>query len=86
MSGRKYERIGQVFVVILLLYIAFRAGMVAGIIYETRHKAAAHESLTHAIEVIDGADITNDEDAIATAFDTVLDDIRDALAWMEKKP
>lgn len=85
-SERTWEKWGQIVLVIILLSQAFLFGSIFGMYRETKHKAAAHESLIHALEIIDCVDSGSSADDIDYAFDTIMDDIQDALAWMEKKP
>lgn len=85
-SERGWEKTGQILVVILLVSLALRIGSIVGAYRETRHKAEAFDSLNHALEVIDGVGLGDDVDTTYEALDAVTDDIRDALAWMEKRP
>lgn len=84
-NEKRWEKWGQIVLVIILLCGAFLFGSVFGMYRETKHKAAAHESLTHALEVIDCVNSSDSADDIDYAFDTIMDDIQDALAWMEKR-
>ena len=82
MSGneRGWEEAGQIVLVIILLSLAFRIGLAVGSI-DSRDEEKANDSLNHALEVIDEVDV-EDVDDVCESFDTVMDDIHDALAWM----
>lgn len=80
-NEKQWEKAGQILVVVILLSFAVEIGVIIGRYRENRHKEEAVESLTHALEVIDAVEV-DDLDDVCQSFDTVMDDIHDALGWM----
>lgn len=70
-------------VIIIILFIASEAFFLGRLFASNRNEQKAVDSLTHALEVIDTVDV-EDLDSVCESFDAVMDDIHDALAWMEK--
>lgn len=83
-SEKGWEKAGQILLVILLLSMAFRIGLFVGE-HPKKNEQYVVESLEHALDVIDAVNV-EDTDDVCMSFDTVMDDIHDALAWMEKGP
>lgn len=73
---------GTLVLLLWLLLEAFDLGKAYGARPNENEKKAIG-SLGHALEVIERVD--TEEDAYES-MDTLMDDIRDALAWMEKRP
>lgn len=72
-------------VIIIILFVALEAFSI-GRMFGGRSRESeqlAVESLEHALEVIDTVDV-EDLESVCESFDTVMDDIHDALAWMGK--
>ena len=69
-------------VIIIILFVALEAFSL-GRAFGSKNEQKATDSLNHALEVIDVVDVENVDD-VCESFDTVMDDIHDALAWMEK--
>lgn len=69
-------------VIIIILFVALEAFSL-GRAFGSKNEQKAIDSLNHALEVIDVVDVENVDD-VCESFDTVMDDIHDALAWMEK--
>lgn len=68
-------------VIIIILFIASEAFFLGRLFGGNKNEGKAVDSLTHALEVIDAVDV-EDVDDVCESFDTVMDDIHDALAWM----
>lgn len=79
-DNRFWNIAGTLIILLWLLGIVFTIGKAVGSRPEENERRAA-DSLTHALEVIDAVDV-EDVDDVCESFDTVMDDIHDALAWM----
>lgn len=73
---------GVILILLWAVSMAFMVGKAVGGRPDNNERLAA-ESLEHALEVIDTVDV-EDLDSVCESFDTVMDDIHDALAWMGK--
>ncbi|MBQ0166865.1 MAG: hypothetical protein KBT02_07165 [Treponema sp.] len=80
-NEKQWEKAGQILVVVILLSFAVEIGVIIGEYRENRNKGKAAESLAHALEVIEMVEVDDLED-VCQSFDTVMDDIHDALGWM----
>ena len=84
-SERFWSIAGTLLVLFWLLFFAFDIGKRVGS-RPSENEQKAYDSLTHALQVIDTVDTADASSEVCEAFDTVMDDINDALAWMEKEP
>lgn len=71
---------GTLIILLWLLLAAFHIGEAVGS-RPKGNESKAIDSLSHALEVIDAVDVEDDV-SVCESFDTVMDDIHDALAWM----
>jgi hypothetical protein len=78
-----WNLIAMLVFVLILMFVAFSLGKTVGRLPD-EYEQEAISSLRHALDTIDAFDASGESDEICETLDSLLDDIRDAVAWMEK--